>query len=103
MLLPWPGRSDLSEEIRMRLLTIPKRSRAALRRVTNHMARSSATMLASSAISALIYDPDTESCWVHFADGASVELNGFPEIELERWLAAGSIGAYWDNVVRGRY
>jgi hypothetical protein len=87
----------------MRLLTIPKRSRVPLRRSDQSYGAIQRHYVASSAISPLIYDPDTETCWVHFTDGASVELSSLPGIELERWLAAKSIGAYWNNVVRGRY
>jgi hypothetical protein len=59
---------------------------------------------ASDCIAALIYDDEQQTCWVTFRrDGMTVELSGFPEIELERWLASGSVGQYWNYAVKGRY
>jgi hypothetical protein len=62
----------------------------------NHVVR-------SSAIAAIGYDDETQDCFVTFKDGRSYTLNGFPEIELERWLGAGSIGGYWNANIKGNY
>jgi len=38
-----------------------------------------------------------------FTDGASYEIPNFPVLELARWLAASSKGAYFNLNVRGQY
>jgi hypothetical protein len=57
----------------------------------------------SSAISLLAYDDEEETLYVTFTDGRQYQLDGFPQVELERWLASGSIGKYWNANVKGRY
>lgn len=56
----------------------------------------------SSAIAALTYHPD-HSLVIEFNDGTRYVIPSFPPIELSRWLAAKSIGAYFNANVRGRY
>jgi hypothetical protein len=55
----------------------------------------------SGATSLLVYDADTQRLWVTFTDGTTVELDGFPEIELARWLEAASIGGLSGGGVHG--
>jgi hypothetical protein len=85
-----------------RLITLPRRRKPVVRRDANG-APVQRHYVTSEAISLLAYDAETETCWVSFTDGSTVELGDFPEIELERWLAAGSPGKYWNYHVRGRY
>jgi hypothetical protein len=81
---------------------VPRRARA-VRIRSDQAGAVQRHYVASEAISAVIYDPDTKTCWVTFTDGTTVELDGFPEIELARWLEAASIGGYFNANVRGRY
>jgi hypothetical protein len=59
--------------------------------------------VASHAIASLAYDDEEETLWVTFTDGRTYQLDGLPEIEFERWLAASSLGRYWNANVRGNY
>lgn len=56
----------------------------------------------SSAIAALTYLHD-RTLTIEFQDGRRYAIPNFPAIELARWLAAPSIGAYFNANVRGRY
>jgi hypothetical protein len=59
---------------------------------------------ASDCISSLAYDDERRIAWATFRrDGTTIELDGFPEIEFERWITAGSVGRYFNANVRGRY
>jgi hypothetical protein len=87
----------------LRLITLSRRRRPVVRRGDANGASVQRHYVASEAISLLTYDAETETLWISFTDGATVELDGFPEIELERWLAAKSIGSYWNAYLRGRY
>jgi hypothetical protein len=59
--------------------------------------------VASSAISVLAYDDETQDCYVTFVNGRSYTLPGFPAIEFERWISAESKGGYWNMFVKGKY
>lgn len=56
----------------------------------------------SSAIQTLLYRRD-HTLSIVFADGSRYAIPDFPAIELSRWLAASSIGAYWNANLRGKY
>lgn len=56
----------------------------------------------SSAIAALEYRSD-HTLSIEFNDGSRYAIPDFPALELSRWLAAKSIGAYFNAYVRGRY
>lgn len=56
----------------------------------------------SSAITALTYHGD-RTLTIEFSDGRLYAIPDFPALELSRWLNAGSIGAYFNANVRGRY
>jgi hypothetical protein len=58
---------------------------------------------ASTAIANLSYDDDEETLFITFTDGSRYTIEGFPEIELERWLGSESIGGYFNSFVRGNY
>lgn len=57
----------------------------------------------SSAITNLTYHHDTGELFITFTDGRRYVIPEFPEIELERWLKAASIGGYFNAFVRGNY
>jgi hypothetical protein len=57
----------------------------------------------SSAISLLQWDTDQRVLHVTFTDGTNYGLVGYPIEDLQRWLASGSIGGYWNANVKGRY
>jgi hypothetical protein len=58
--------------------------------------------LDSSAISALQYRGD-RTLTIVFTDGRRYLIDNFPALELERWINAGSAGAYFNAYVRGKY
>lgn len=58
--------------------------------------------VSSSAIYALYYRRD-RTLSIVFQDGSRYAIEDFPPIELSRWLAAESIGGYWNANLRGRY
>ena len=58
---------------------------------------------ASSAIANLTYHHDTSELFMTFTDGRNYVIEDFPEIEFERWIAADSIGGYFNAFVRGNY
>ena len=58
---------------------------------------------ASTAIASLSYDDETETLFITFHSGHSYEIQGFPEIEYERWIGAASKGEYWNSNVKGNY
>jgi hypothetical protein len=119
MLLPWPGRSDLAWFVTMAISIMspgnrrslragsafraPRRARRAVRIRSDQAGAVQRHYVVSEAISVFVYDADTETCWVTFTDGTTIELGDFPEIELARWLDAASIGGYFNANVRGRY
>ena len=57
----------------------------------------------SSALARIDYDDEEEACYITFQDGRSYTLQGIPQIEVERWANAASIGGYWNANLRGRY
>lgn len=57
----------------------------------------------SSAIVRLEYDVESQTAYVTFKDGRGYEIQGIPQIEMERWVNSGSVGGYWNNFLRGRY
>ena len=57
----------------------------------------------SSAITAVGYDPDTRRMRIAFKQGRTYDFCGVPP-EIHRGLmSAGSVGAYYDRVIRDRY
>lgn len=58
---------------------------------------------ASSAIVRMTYHHDTSDLFITFKDGRGYVLPNFPEIELERWVNAPSVGGYFNAFVRGNY
>jgi len=67
------------------------------------MARTNYSTGSSSALARIDYDDETEECFITFQDGRSYTLQGIPQIEVERWANAASIGGYWNANLRGRY
>lgn len=59
--------------------------------------------VASTAIAALDYDEDAQTLTVTFHRGGRYELQGVPQIEYERFLAAASKGDYWNRFLKGKY
>jgi hypothetical protein len=57
----------------------------------------------SDCIAALAYDDERRIAWVTFHHGGTFQIDGFEEIEFERWLSASSVGRYFNANVRGRY
>jgi hypothetical protein len=57
----------------------------------------------STALASIVYDDESNECFITFTDGRSYTLENFPEIELDRWLGAQSVGAYWNANIKGRY
>jgi hypothetical protein len=80
---------------------VPRRARSRIR--SDQAGAVQRHYVVSEAISVFVYDADTRTLWVTFTDGMTAELSDFPEIELARWLAAPSIGGYFNANVRGRY
>jgi hypothetical protein len=58
--------------------------------------------VSSSAIAFLTYGLD-RTLSITFNDGRRYLIENFPPIELARWLAAPSIGAYWNTNLKGKY
>ena len=56
----------------------------------------------SSAIARLEYDSGTGEANVTFQDGRSYSIP-MPQIEVERWANADSVGGYFNANVRGKY
>jgi hypothetical protein len=56
----------------------------------------------SDCIASRAYDSERQLCWATFRTGHSIEFE-LPEIEWERWLAAGSAGQYWNRYLKGKY
>ena len=57
----------------------------------------------SAALVRIDYDDESEECHITFKDGRSYTLQGIPQIEVERWANADSIGGYWNANLKGRY
>jgi hypothetical protein len=90
----------------MRLLTIPRKRatpRPAPLRRSDQAGSIQRYYPSSSCIAAIVYDGESETAWVSFRDGASVELDGLSELEVYRWVNSASPGAYWNRYLRGRY
>ena len=59
--------------------------------------------VSSSAIAELMYRAHDRFLTILFQDGTRYGIDGFPALELERWLSSGSIGGYFNRNIRGRY
>ena len=59
--------------------------------------------VASSALASIQYDDETGECAIAFTDGRKYVIPTLPQIELERWVNADSIGGYWNANLRGKY
>lgn len=58
---------------------------------------------ASTCIANLTYHRDTEELFMTFVSGGQYVIEGFPEIELERWVNSASVGGYFNAFVKGNY
>jgi hypothetical protein len=86
-----------------RLITLPRRRKPVARRDSANGSPLQRYYPSSDAIASVIFDAASETAWVSFVSGGTVELNGLSEIEFARWQAAASPGAYWNHYLRGRY
>lgn len=59
--------------------------------------------VASSAISAVGYDPTTRRMKVTFKQGRTYDFCGVPPDVHNSFMRAGSKGSYYDRVIRDRY
>jgi KTSC domain len=57
----------------------------------------------SSAVVRIDYDEDSQTVFFTFKDGRNYSIENFPEIEVERWANAESVGRYWNFNLRGKY
>ena len=48
-------------------------------------------------------DATSGTAYVTFQQGQQITIENFPAIEVERWMAADSVGNYWNTVFRGKY
>lgn len=58
---------------------------------------------ASTCIANLTYHRDTEELFMTFVSGGRYVIEGFPEIELDRWVNSASVGGYFNAFVKGNY
>jgi KTSC domain len=58
--------------------------------------------VASEAIARLEYDDAANEAYVTFHKGGSYVIP-MPQIEVERWASASSVGGYFNTNVKGRY
>ncbi|HEY0661394.1 MAG TPA: KTSC domain-containing protein [Lysobacter sp.] len=59
--------------------------------------------VASSAISAIGYDPATRQMKIRFVQGHTYDFCGVPEKVFKRLLNARSKGSYYNEHIRDRY
>jgi hypothetical protein len=59
--------------------------------------------IASSAISSLQYDDETQEMVIVFKDGRGYTVPNVPEIEVYRLANSSSPGGYWNANMRGKY
>ncbi|HDS1733336.1 TPA: KTSC domain-containing protein [Pseudomonas putida] len=57
----------------------------------------------SSAITAVGYDADTRRMKIAFKQGRTYDFCGVPPEVHRGLMSAGSVGAYYDRVIRDRY
>lgn len=57
----------------------------------------------SSAIEAVGYDPDTRRMRISFKQGRTYDFCGVPPDVYQGLMSAGSIGSYYDRIIRDRY
>lgn len=56
--------------------------------------------VSSSNISAVGYDPDTETLRVQFTNGSIYEYKNVPSVLFDEFLAAGSLGSFLNRNIR---
>lgn len=59
--------------------------------------------VSSSAFASIQRDDETGETAITFTDGRSYIIPNLPDIEFARWMAADSIGAYFNANIRGNY
>lgn len=57
----------------------------------------------SSAITAVGYDPATRRMKITFKQGRTYDFCGVPSDVHQGLVSAGSVGAFYDRVIRDRY
>lgn len=61
------------------------------------------TSVSSSNISAVGYDPETQTLEVEFRNGSAYSYEGVPEEVHAALLGAGSVGGYFNAFIKDRY
>lgn len=59
--------------------------------------------VASSNISAVGYDVNTETLRVQFANGSTYEYKNVPSVVFDEFLSAGSLGSFLNRNIRYSY
>jgi hypothetical protein len=57
----------------------------------------------STAIASLAFDDEKKWLDVTFNKGGTYRIENFPDDLLEQWMAAPSIGGFWNTNIKGRF